>query len=125
MTQLQLNQQQSNNNTVTLAKWLVNGNEYYDAYRAAEAILDNADSSYYDDMLDEVYGDVKIGCGTYYASNVLKEVDPIAYRCGRTDWECSVIEDVQYELEAMEHGEVSDIYGQEVEYCETVIEEAI
>lgn len=47
----------------------------------------------YDEFLNEVYGEVTLGIGlTYSASRVLKEVDPIAYRCGFNDWlamECS------------------------------------
>lgn len=40
----------------------------------------------YNEMLDEVYGDVTI-CGyTYDSSYALKEVDPIAYQCGKNDW---------------------------------------
>ena len=40
----------------------------------------------YDDMLDECYEEIKIGSLTYLPSQVLKEVDPIAYRCGFIDW---------------------------------------
>lgn len=36
----------------------------------------------YDDMLDDVYGE-PMG---YAASRILREVDPIAYRCGLLDW---------------------------------------
>lgn len=40
----------------------------------------------YHDMLDEVYGDVDI-CGyTRRAADVFKEIDPIAYQCGLTDY---------------------------------------
>lgn len=40
----------------------------------------------YDEMLDECYPDVKV-CGMRYStSDVLKHVDPIAYRCGFVDW---------------------------------------
>lgn len=38
----------------------------------------------YDEMLDE-QGDIHIGSLTYSPSQVLKEVDPIAYRCGFSD----------------------------------------
>ena len=40
----------------------------------------------YDQMLDEM-GDVVIGSLSYSASHVLKEVDPIAYRCGFADFQ--------------------------------------
>ena len=44
--------------------------------------------SMYDDMLDECYDFAKIG-GPFshmLASKVLSECDPVAYRCGFTDW---------------------------------------
>lgn len=40
----------------------------------------------YDDMLDEVYGTVSIAGYQYSASRSLREIDPIAYRCGFNDW---------------------------------------
>lgn len=48
--------------------------------------LENA----YANMLDECYGEVEI-CGfTYPASVALKNVDPIAYRVGMSDYEDSL-----------------------------------
>jgi hypothetical protein len=42
--------------------------------------------SSYEDMLSEVYGVVSI-CGLDYdAADALKEVDPVAYRCGYADY---------------------------------------
>ena len=46
--------------------------------------------SMYDEMLDECHPDVKV-CGMTYTtsgilSDILKRVDPIAYRCGFVDW---------------------------------------
>jgi len=40
----------------------------------------------YDEMLDECCELVRIGSLTYDPSHVLKNVDPIAYRCGFVDW---------------------------------------
>lgn len=45
---------------------------------------------WYDEMLDQVYGDFM---GSYSASRVLKEVDPIAYRVGFHDWTDSQVQD--------------------------------
>lgn len=39
----------------------------------------------YDEALDE-QGMITIGSLEYYPSLVLERVDPIAYRCGFTDW---------------------------------------
>lgn len=40
----------------------------------------------YDDLIDEVDGDVSVGTLSWAASRVLKEMDPIAYRVGFSDW---------------------------------------
>jgi hypothetical protein len=42
---------------------------------------------HYNDMLDDVYGVVTIAGYQYETSRVLKEVDPIAYRVGLSDYE--------------------------------------
>lgn len=44
----------------------------------------------YDEMLDDCYGEIEI-CGmSYMASDALKSVDPIAYRCGFHDYANSI-----------------------------------
>lgn len=53
----------------------------------------------YDDLIDEDNEEYKIGDLTFPASMVLKECDPVAYRCGQSDYESSILEDAQYELE--------------------------
>lgn len=40
----------------------------------------------YAEMLDEVYPVVNVAGMEYSTSTVLREVDPIAFRCGRLDW---------------------------------------
>ena len=39
----------------------------------------------YDDYLDEVYDTESIGL-PYVGSEIIKEVDPVAYHVGRSDW---------------------------------------
>ena len=47
----------------------------------------------YDEMLDDCEGPVEL-CGmTYSASHVLREVDPVAYRCGFNDYVDSLTDD--------------------------------
>ena len=47
----------------------------------------------YDEMLDDCEGPVEL-CGmTYSASHVLREVDPVAYRCGFNDYVDSLTHD--------------------------------
>lgn len=40
----------------------------------------------YKDFIDDTTESVKIWGMEYYASQVLRECDPIAYRCGFNDW---------------------------------------
>lgn len=40
----------------------------------------------FDEMLDESYPSFKIGQLEYSPSQILKECDPIAYRCEFNDW---------------------------------------
>jgi hypothetical protein len=40
----------------------------------------------YDTMLDEWYPSCKIGSSEFYPSQILKELDPIAYNCGLADF---------------------------------------
>ena len=57
-------------------------------------------NSMYDDMLDECYDLSEVG-GPFshmLASKVLEECDPIAYRCGFTDWLDS-LSDQYYEVD--------------------------
>ena len=52
----------------------------------------------YDEMLDETNSEIKIAGMTYSPSQVLKEVDPIAYRVGKSDYADFLIRD-GYEVE--------------------------
>ena len=63
----------------------------------------------YDEMLDEIYGDVEICGASYSSSQALKELDPVAYRCAKNDYEsdydldnCEDYSDLKDELESLE-----------------------
>jgi hypothetical protein len=47
----------------------------------------------YDDMLDDVYGEVKIAGLSYATSSALKNIDEVAYLCGFNDWLDSQVTD--------------------------------
>ena len=51
-----------------------------------KAFLLEREEKEYDEFLDEVYGIVKVCEYEYNTSQILKEVDPTAYRCGFVDW---------------------------------------
>lgn len=53
----------------------------------------------YKEMLDDAYGIIKIGYGEYYASDVLRECDPIAYRIGLSEYEDQIREEEEEEEE--------------------------
>jgi hypothetical protein len=52
----------------------------------------------YDEFLDECYGDVEIAGFSYTTSRSLKQVDPIAYRCGLIDFLDAQVQDDIYVL---------------------------
>lgn len=106
-----------------MMKWIIDGRTFDDARNAAEYILENGDNDAYDEMLDEVYGEIEI-CGySYCASIALYRVDPIAYRCGRSDWEDYEAGEIEYQLERMGDGESDTFYGFDVEAIEEEEEE--
>ena len=56
----------------------------------------------YNEFLDEIHPTVRIGDLSYDPSVVLKEVDPIAYRCGLNDYrdaQESAVEDGEFGYE--------------------------
>ena len=59
--------------------------DYWDI-NTGEGITDYEMHRRYDEMLDEITGDVVIGTLRYSASEVLKGVDPIAYRVGFSEF---------------------------------------
>ena len=57
----------------------------------------------FDDFIDDIYPEIKVGCHKYSVSSVLKKVDKIAYRESFLDWVDSYCnpenkEDQQYKL---------------------------
>lgn len=66
--------------------------EYIDMH--THEILDDDDMhDRYDEWLDEIYGEVNIGYSTFSPSEILKELEPITYRVGFSDFESSATED--------------------------------
>lgn len=88
----------------------------YSAEEAAQAYADWLSDSIegkdaYDNMLDECYEIIRIGSLTYYPSEVLEKTDPIAYRCGLSDWADSEYSDCLYNLERLDYGETWSGWG--------------
>ena len=88
----------------------------------AEWVEENISEDGYDDWLDEL-DEVRIGSLTYRASEVLKRVDPIAYRCGYSDWLDEITSGIVYELERMDVGDWSTLYEVDTHLYVTWIED--
>lgn len=67
--------------------------------RLEEEVRNQCDDSY-DEYIDESDNEINIWGMHYSPSEVLKNVDPIAYRCGIDDYINSVLSDAKYELES-------------------------
>ena len=82
----------------------VNGNVYErtDADSIAENVLTEED---YDQWLDDVFGDVEVASYKYSTSGTLKEIDPIAYNIGYTDFIDAVAGSVDDELDNADAGD--------------------
>lgn len=73
-----------------------------------------SNDSYYDDMLDEVYGSIDI-CGIEYdASLALYRTDKVAYNVGKDEYYDALLADIEYDLERMAEGDSDTFYGIEV-----------
>ena len=86
---------------------------------AAKEVIENVSDDCWDDVLDEIYGEVKICGHEYYASHVLSLVDEVAYRWGKNDWLDGEYQDIVYSLERMMDGDKEDYFGITV-CCEEV-----
>ena len=88
--------------------------------KALQAQIDNFEldpDSYaeqYDDMLDDVHGEF-LGMN---ASYILKEMDPVAYRCGLLDY----LDGLDQDEEKMDNDECLELFNQ-LEEIESEIEE--
>lgn len=105
-------------------KYIIDDKTFDNANDAANYIAENISEDVYDEMLDECYGEIEI-CGySYDASIALYRVDPIAYRCGFSDYTDSLISDIEYELERMDDGDTDTFYDCTVECIDDEIDES-
>jgi len=62
-----------------------------------EKLSDDDLREQFEEMIDEIYPEIKIGTLTFSPSRVLRELDPTAYRIGLYEYEDSLMEDEEYE----------------------------
>ena len=60
----------------------------------------------FEEMLNECYEPVKVGCCEWDAGYVMKELDPVAFRCGVSDY---LVDEEQFVEVDGEYYQVSDI----------------
>lgn len=73
----------------------------------------------YDDMLDEIYPPFSIaGLSGFITSRTLKELDPIAYRCGFSDYQ-----EYETKYECPICGEQFDDYDDAKWHCQDELED--
>lgn len=94
--------------------WTIDETVFDDAYNAADYILDNTDIEIYDEMLDDVYGEINIAGIVFDTSYALYKLDEISYHCGWIDYKDSLCQDMGYEMERMDDGEEIKFYGKTV-----------
>ena len=79
----------------------------------------------FDESLDESIPEIEIGCLTYSPSHVLKNVDPVAYRCGLLDFvnyldveDSEQYKDLQEQIDSLEddiselESELDDLFSE-------------
>lgn len=71
---------------------------------------------FYQDFLDDIYGQVNIGGYKYDTSMALKNIDPTAYRCGFNDWLDSEYQEITFTANS---GKLETVYisKQDYDYC--------
>ena len=84
-----------------MTKYLIDCEEFErdEFQRNLEAAIYDYTERNYDDELDETYQDYEILGLSFSASQVLKECDPIAYRCGLNDLADSELREANRQLE--------------------------
>lgn len=101
-------------------KYLVNNEEmtmeqFWNKFE--KVINDYADNNTdaIDDIIDDMNEVIHIGSLTYYASDVLKNTDPVAYRCYISDMVDAYYSDYKYEIETFDR---ADVFGDIFEIIE-------
>ena len=98
---------------------LVSKEVFYE--RLEEEVNDFVDNNY-DDILDECYSSYKAFDMEFYPSQILRECDPIAYRCGISDEQSYRLEEAKDELDSYDEFIVNGVHFN-IEYDEEDEEE--
>lgn len=62
----------------------------------------------YEETLNDIYDDVKIGELIFSAGDIVRNLDPVAFRCGVSDWSSEEFE------------EIGDVYARKEDYDDAI-----
>ena len=74
--------------------YVFDGEEFLNERELDDYIVEEYAPEYFDEYLDKVYGDVRVGGREYPASEVLHNTDPMRYRREMLDWAGKIYEEV-------------------------------
>ena len=81
-----------------MVKYLFNDKEFETRQEAEDYICEEYAPETYDNYLDEMYP-ITIAGHNYSTSYELEKIDPIAYRCGLSDYESALVDEIEEEDE--------------------------
>lgn len=72
--------------------------------------------SEYEEVLDDIYGEVVVCGSTYGSGSILAGQDPVAFRCGKVDYESAIQDELEEQLEREDDSGIEfDVHPDEVE----------
>ena len=74
--------------------YVFDGEEFLNERELDNYIVEEYAPTHYDDYLDVLYGDVRVGGREYPASEVLHNTDPMRYRCEMLDWAGKIYDEI-------------------------------
>lgn len=92
-----------------MIKYLVNGEVVSE--KEFDSMLEDSVNKYYDEdrfaeYLDETYPEITVMGLHFNASQIVRECDPIAFRCERGNFLSDKLEEVKNEVECRDHIEI-------------------
>lgn len=67
----------------------------------------------YRDYLNEIYGSVDVCGQTFDQGDLLEDADPVAFRCGKSDYESMIQSELEDQLSLEDSGDIEFIDGDE------------
>lgn len=94
--------------------WNIDNVSFFRGFDVRGGEVSLSDSEYID-HLNEIYGDVEV-CGyTYGAGDVLESQDPVAFRCGKGDYESEIQSELEDQLSREDNADIEFVDGDEYE----------